>query len=179
MKPESRLSASFVWLNVSQFLGALNDNVFKLLVIFFLIGREGPRGMAQADTISAIAGIVFAGPFIVFSALGGVLADRFRKSAVILVMKALEIVVTGLGVWAFFLGHAWMAYVALFLIATQAALFGPSKYGIIPELVHRDEISRANSWLLATTFLAVVLGSALGPFMAEVLKGNAARASIA
>ena len=86
----AKLRWSFGWLNATQFLGALNDNVFKLLGIFFLIRLLGEE---QANSIGAFASAVFIVPFLLFSHSAGVLADRSSKKNIVVVAKFLEIVV--------------------------------------------------------------------------------------
>jgi acyl-[acyl-carrier-protein]-phospholipid O-acyltransferase/long-chain-fatty-acid--[acyl-carrier-protein] ligase len=142
------ISPSFKWLNVTQFLGALNDNIFKLLAVFFLIRLAGTH---SSSLIVSLIGAVFVVPFLLFMPAAGVLADRFSKRNIIVLCKCLELLVMLGGVVAFLLGQPWMIYTIIFLMATHSALFGPSKYGIIPELVSSDNLSRANSFIMAAT----------------------------
>jgi len=172
---KDRLSASFGWLNVTQFLGALNDNIFKLLIVFSLIAMKGG---SSAGVISATAGAVFVVPFLIFSAPSGVLADRLSKQRVIVIVKGIEVVVMLAGTIAFFTGSEPGLYTVLFLMASQSALFGPSKYGIVPELVRKEQLSRANSYLECFTYLAIIFGTALAPFMAQVMSLHYERAAL-
>jgi acyl-[acyl-carrier-protein]-phospholipid O-acyltransferase/long-chain-fatty-acid--[acyl-carrier-protein] ligase len=167
--PIAPVSRGFVSLNISQFCGALNDNVFKVLAILFMIHL---RGAASAATISAVAAMVFIAPFLLFSAASGVLADRLSKRNILVFCKALEVAAMVGAVMAFFFRCEWGLYAVLFLIGTHSALFSPSKYGIVPELVDRDQLSKANSLLVMATFLAVVLGSAVAPFLVGVSGSN-------
>ena len=91
---EAKVERSFGWLNATQFLGALNDNIFKLLIIAFIIGI---RGMESASNVTALAGVVFVVPFLLFSAYAGKLADRFSKRNIIVVVKCAEVLVMTLG----------------------------------------------------------------------------------
>ncbi|MBN1142202.1 MAG: MFS transporter [Deltaproteobacteria bacterium] len=147
---------SFLFLNATQFLGALNDNLFKLLLIFFLIDRQGPEA---AGRVAAIAGAVFVIPFLLFSPLAGVLADRLRKSRLIVLAKAAEIGVMALGGASLWLESPLGLYLALFLMALQSTFFSPAKYGIVPEIVERQRLSSANGQLEAFTYLAIILGT--------------------
>lgn len=163
------LGSSFRWLNITQFLGALNDNVFKLLMINFLIAvTAGPT----AGGIAGVASLLFAVPFLLFTPAAGALADRYSKRDIVIATKVLEIVVMVAGVVAFRSGQTTLLYITLFLMSLQSALFGPSKYGIIPELVPRDAISRANGQLVMFTYLAIILGTVLGPQLAHWLEGR-------
>lgn len=149
---------SFSCFNAAQFLGALNDQTYKLALIFFLIDLQG---IAHSADILFWSSIVFVAPFLLFTAPGGFLADRCRKQRVIVVLKACEVGIMLLGFWAFSSKSAVGGYSALFLLASQSAFFGPSKYGIIPELVEDSKVSRANGLVTGATYLAVILGAFL------------------
>lgn len=128
--------SSFTYLNVTQFLGALNDNIYKLLIVYFFIQLEGIEFSHQ---ILATTGATFVIPFLLFSAISGTLADRFSKRDIIVITKILELVIMGLAVCAFAFQSKWGSYAILFMLATQSAIFGPSKYGIVPELVSSEK----------------------------------------
>jgi acyl-[acyl-carrier-protein]-phospholipid O-acyltransferase/long-chain-fatty-acid--[acyl-carrier-protein] ligase len=160
---------SFYLLNATQFLGALNDNIFKLLVIYLLIHLKGP---GSANTILSIAGAVFVIPFLLFSSGSGLLADRMSKRTIIVYTKFLELVVMLFGLLAVYLKSEIGAFTALFFMATQSALFGPSKYGIIPELVDSKMVSKANGSMTSMTYLAIILGTFLASFIADITNKN-------
>ena len=156
------MNKSFYALNTAQFFGALNDNIFKLLCIFFLISIEGE---ASASYVTSIVGLVFVIPFLLFASVGGYCADKFQKPIVIQFSKFGEIGCMFVGTVAFYLNHSITVYIALFLMCTQSALLGPSKYGIIPEIVGEKLISKANGYIDAMSYFAIVLGSAVAPFL--------------
>ena len=160
---------SFVLLNATQFLGALNDNIFKLLVIYLLINVEGP---AAAGTILSVAGGVFVIPFLLFSSGAGVLADRISKRTITVYTKILEVLIMLFGLLAVYLQSPIGSYAALFFMATQSAIFGPSKYGIIPELVESNMVPKANASLTSLTYLAIILGTFLASFLADITNKN-------
>lgn len=162
-------SSSFTYLNVTQFLGVLNDNIFKLLIAYFIIQLEGIENSAR---ILATAGATFVIPFLLFSSPSGMLADRFSKRNIIVLAKILEFVIMAFGVLAFIFESIIGSYAILFLMATQSAIFGPSKYGIIPELVSSDRISQANGLLSSFTFLAIIIGTFLASFLIQVSGHN-------
>jgi acyl-[acyl-carrier-protein]-phospholipid O-acyltransferase / long-chain-fatty-acid--[acyl-carrier-protein] ligase len=164
-----RLPRSFTWLNTTQFLGALNDNVFKLLLIFFLITLEGPE---SAGRVAALAGGVFVVPFLLFSPLAGNLADRIGKSRIIIASKGMEVGVMILATAGFWVASPGTLYLALFLMALQSTLFSPAKYGIVPEIVHREALSKANGLLEALTYLAIIVGTALATLLPSLTQGR-------
>jgi acyl-[acyl-carrier-protein]-phospholipid O-acyltransferase/long-chain-fatty-acid--[acyl-carrier-protein] ligase len=161
--------SSFTCLNFTQFLGALNDNIYKLLIVYFFIQLEG---IEYSHQILATTGAIFVIPFLLFSAISGTLADRFSKRDIIVTTKILELVIMGLAVCAFAFQSKWGSYGILFLLASQAAIFGPSKYGIVPELVSTEKISKANGLMTSFTFLAIILGTFLASFLIQVTGRN-------
>jgi acyl-[acyl-carrier-protein]-phospholipid O-acyltransferase/long-chain-fatty-acid--[acyl-carrier-protein] ligase len=169
-----RLDSAFHCLNIAQFGSALNENFLKLLVILYLIGRKGP---GEAGAVAAVAGGVFVLPFLLFSAWAGALADRWSKRRVVVTVKAAEVGVALLIPAAFASGREAPLYASLFALSTLAAFLSPSKYGIVPELVERERLSRANSVLEAATYLAIILGTGLAPLLASVTGGRYALAS--
>jgi acyl-[acyl-carrier-protein]-phospholipid O-acyltransferase / long-chain-fatty-acid--[acyl-carrier-protein] ligase len=160
---------SFACLNACQFLGALNDNIYKLLTIFLLLSISSAM---QASNILASVGALYVIPFLLFSSLAGILADRFSKQNFIMILKGIEIVLMGLAFFAFYTKSSLGCYCVLFLLATHSALFGPSKYSILPEIVEKANLTKANSQLTALTYLAIILGTFLASFLTEKTEGN-------
>ena len=142
---------------VTQFQTGFNDNGLKYLVIYLIIGMNLPQ--ARRDSLVPIVGALFAIPFILFSMTGGYFADRYSKRSVTIGTKFLEI-----GVMAFFIvGLAMrslpMECAGVFLISTEGALFGPSKYGLLPELLPEKRLSWGNGIMEFGTFLAGIGGT--------------------
>jgi acyl-[acyl-carrier-protein]-phospholipid O-acyltransferase/long-chain-fatty-acid--[acyl-carrier-protein] ligase len=151
----------FLW---TQFLGAFNDNLFKIVVSMLAV-----HAATEASTGGqlALVGVVFILPFLLFSGYAGQVADVYSKRRVLVVTKSLEIVAAALGLFAFMSGHLGLTYAVLFLIALQATFFSPAKYGILPEMLPDRDLSRANGILEMSTFVAIVAGTAIGGFMFE------------
>jgi acyl-[acyl-carrier-protein]-phospholipid O-acyltransferase/long-chain-fatty-acid--[acyl-carrier-protein] ligase len=170
------LPVSFGRLNLVQALGALNDNLIKLIIVFFLIGLQGPE---QAGTIAALGSAAFIAPFLLFSALAGSLADHFPKTRIIVWVKGCEIGIALLAVGGAWLANPALLYLAVFLLGCHSAMLAPAKYGVVPELVSREGLSRANSLLEMFTFLAIIGGTALAPFLVHLAGGRHDTALIA
>ena len=148
----------FLW---TQFLGAFNDNLFKMIVSMLAV-HAAASGSAGRDL--SLVGAVFILPFLLFSGYAGQLADTYSKRTVLVVTKTLEIVAAGLGLVAFMAGRLEITLVVLFLLSLQATFFSPAKYGILPEILPERDLSRANGVLEMSTFVAIVAGAALGSF---------------
>lgn len=145
--------SAFLW---TQFLGAFNDNVFKIIVSFYAI-----RQIGEVTGITLV-GAVFILPFLLFSGYAGHLADVCSKRSVLIWTKSLEIVAMAIAVPAMLVGRVEWLLVVLFLMATQATFFSPAKYGIVPEMMPEAELSRANGLLEMSTFFAIILGTTVG-----------------
>lgn len=169
-------SRGFRSLMVAQFLGAFNDNGFK--AVLFALALQKYRDPADDGIFIQItlgATIVFIVPFILFSTLAGQLADRFSKRSMTVTVKILEVGVLALGTLGLGLGVDSPAcfpvlIAALFLLAVQSALFGPTKYGLLPELVRPEELPRANGLIEMATFAAIISGTVIFFQLAAVVE---------
>lgn len=167
---------SFWGLTISQLLGAFNDNMFKQLVLLLCLEKAHEIALANDSPVSdhyqPIAMAVFAIPWILFSGVSGFLADRLSKRRIVVLCKSMEIVVMGCGLLAFLSGHLWALFVVLFLMSTQSTVFGPAKFGILPEQFRSEDLPRINGIFQMTTFLAIILGFASAGILKEALPGQ-------
>src|SRR5215471_16995479 len=131
LESPAKWKRGFWMLFATQFQGALNEKGLQQLVIFIVLNM----GVEQAKKGQLIIGSVFAIPYILFSMAGGYLADRYSKRSVTIFTKIFEFAVMILATVALGLQSLNLAYAAIFLASTQAALFAPSKYGLLPELL--------------------------------------------
>ncbi|MGR3911992.1 MAG: MFS transporter [Candidatus Rhabdochlamydia sp.] len=156
---------SVQFLNIAQFTGVLNDNIFKLVTAFLLIDMMGE---AYASKIMSVAGAVFVIPFLVFSSVAGTLADRLSKQRLLMGMKVVEMGIMLVAMLVFGSKSVLGSYFLLFLLATHSAMFGPSKYAIISELVPPHKVSSANGLITSFTYLGVIVGTFLASFLTEI-----------
>ncbi|HAY78489.1 MAG TPA: hypothetical protein DCY79_01640 [Planctomycetaceae bacterium] len=151
----------FIFLNVTQFCGAANDNILKQLLMFGL-AAEGIWAEKLGVGGQAYASLCLAVPFVLLSGFTGQFSDRYSKRDLSIIVKLSEIFIAALAMLGLIFSSLWMVLGALILIAAQSAFFGPAKFGMLPELVPKNRLSRANGTLNMFTYLAVILGSALG-----------------
>jgi acyl-[acyl-carrier-protein]-phospholipid O-acyltransferase/long-chain-fatty-acid--[acyl-carrier-protein] ligase len=168
--PVKKWRLGFWSLIATQFQGAFNENALKFLVIYLILAIEKDR--AQRDQMEWLVGGLFAAPFILFSLVGGYLADRFSKRSVTIWTKVFEVGVMLFAAAALVGPNLRMALAAIFLVCTQGAFFGPSKYGLLPELLPQEKLSWGNGILELGTFLAIIVGSMSGSFLAEAFSGR-------
>ncbi len=171
-----KLLGPFGFLNCTQFLGAMNDNIYKLLIVFCFIALEGKEA---SNKILASVGALYVLPFLFLSSTAGTMADRFSKRNIIVVVKIVEFTVMILGTISFYLGSKVLAYGALFLLACHSAVFAPCKYGIVPEIVPPEKISKANGILTSCTYSAIIIGTFLASFLTDVTDHNFVFSSLA
>ena len=124
-------------------------------------------GQAERDRLVFVVGALFSAPFILFSMTGGFLADRFSKRSVTIWTKFSEMAVMALAIIGLGRQSIALEMAAVFLASTQAALFGPSKYGLLPELLPEPQLSWGNGIIELGTFLAVIAGGVSGAFLAD------------
>ncbi len=154
----------------TQGLGAFNDNALKALVVFLIVGM-GLRAETRDNLVPLVQGL-FAAPFIMFSMTGGYLADRFSKRAVTIGTKWMEIGVMLVALAGLMLQSIPVCLTAIFLLSTQSALFGPSKYGLLPELLPEKRLSWGNGVLELGTFVAILTGTASAGLLAKQFRGQ-------
>ena len=168
---------SFWGLNLTQFLGAFNDNVFKQLVLLLALPAvaAGAANNQASEDMQGWATLVFSIPFVLFSGFAGYLSDRFCKTPIIVLAKVAEIVIMFLGLLAFLYYDTFGmmgTWTVLFLMATQSAFFGPGKYGLLPELFRASDLPRANGLILMATFLAIIFGVVFAGKLFDFLVAN-------
>src|SRR5215475_8046882 len=175
-QPVRKWRLGFWSLIVTQFQGAFNENGLKYFAIYLILSLH--LGTEQEDHLIFWIGVLFAATFILFSMVGGYLADRFSKRSVTIGTKYFEIAVIAFAAVALLRFHTDphatipLLLAAVFLASCQAAIFGPSKYGMLPELLPDTELSWGNGVIELGTFLAIILGTVAGSRLPEFFAGK-------
>lgn len=145
-----------------QFLSSLNDNFIKTLTIMLvLFGTGGPN----AGVLVTLASATFVAPFFLFSALGGQLADRYDKALVTRRLKLAEIAASVFGAAGFIFSSVPCLFAAIFLFGLLGALFGPAKYGMLPDHLKPEELPAGNALVEGGTFISILLGTIIAGVM--------------
>jgi acyl-[acyl-carrier-protein]-phospholipid O-acyltransferase/long-chain-fatty-acid--[acyl-carrier-protein] ligase len=150
---------------VTQFQSGFNDNGLKFMVIYLAVAMNLPP--KQLDSLASLISVLFALPFIFFSLAGGYFADKYSKRDVTIATKFLEIGVMAFFIVALTVHSLPLECVGVFLISTEDAIFGPSKYGLLPELLPENRLSWGNGIIEFGTFLAGIGGTAAAGFLAQ------------
>ena len=168
--PLGLLKTRRLWpLVLAQSCGALNDNLVKNAMVVLALFELSIGGVG----LSALAGALFIAPYILLSATAGKLADRFPKPRVVLVYKLAEVLLMAAAAAAFLTESVPGLLVVLTGLGVQAALFGPVKYGLLPEHLAADELVAGNGVIEATTFLSIVCGTVAGGALILLSHGTA------
>lgn len=155
-------STSFLALLGTQFLGAMNDNMFRWFII--------PIGKPMIGDAAALSlGLAcFTIPYLLLASVAGYLADRFSKRTVIVTCKIAEIIIMSLGIWAIQLGNLYLLFFIVALMGCQSALFGPAKFGSLPELLRDNRLSKGNGLMGLITVVSSALGFIAGNYLYHI-----------
>src|SRR3981189_1441345 len=157
----TRRFAPLFW---TQFFSAFSDNFLKNSLVFLILFHIGG---SDAEALITLAASVFIAPYFFLSALGGELGDRYDKAVVARQLKFAEIGIAFIAVLGFGVHSVLLLFVALFLFGVIASLFGPIKYGILPDHLARSELPAGNALVEGATFIAILLGTIVGGVAAK------------
>ena len=155
---------------VTQFQGAFSDNALKTLVTF--IALAAATSSRQRGAVVPLLGILFSVPFILFSMAGGYLADRFSKRRVTIGVKVFEILLMLFALVGLWWKNVPLGMAAVCGMGVHSAFFGPSKYGLLPELLPEKRLSWGNGILELGTFTAIITGIAVGGLLYTAFIGR-------
>lgn len=162
----------FLPMFITQFFGALNDNVYKQALLLVITYGWINQQAADVSTLNNLAALLFILPYFIFSATAGQIADKFERSQLIRGIKILEIVIMLIGSAGFLLGNLWLLLLALFMMGTHSTFFGPIKYAILPEILKPNELMSGNALFQSGTSIAILIGMILGGAVISVSQGN-------
>ena len=169
--PKNKLAnKGFLSLVVTQFLGAGNDYLLKQVLTFGL-AAAGIWNSTLGDGGQSYVAAVLALPFLLFSAVAGQLCDRYSKQLVAVRVKQAEFLIVMAAFAGFYFNNVYLCLLAMFLLGTQSAFFGPAKYGVIPELVDTSKISMANGIINMLTNVAVIAATLVAGAIYEAYRG--------
>ncbi|RKG48782.1 MFS transporter [Acinetobacter cumulans] len=174
MKNSEHLLSSrrFLPMFLTQFFGALNDNVYKQALLLVITYGWIQQQTASISTLNNLAALLFILPYFIFSATAGQLADKYERSQLVRMLKIAEILIMLLGTAGFLLGNLWLLLCALFLMGTHSTFFGPIKYAILPEILKPQELMSGNALFQSGTSMAILIGMILGGAVISLSQGN-------
>ncbi|CAE6950846.1 COG0477 Permeases of the major facilitator superfamily [Vibrio sp. B1ASS3] len=144
---------------VTQCLGALNDNIYKNVLLLMVTYSQIDSLPMSVDLFVNLAAGLFILPFFLFSAHAGAIADNMDKAKLIRRLKLIELVIMSCAATAIMTQSAILMLVLLFMTGTQSAYFGPVKYALLPQALKSDELVKGNAWVEIGTFLSILIGT--------------------
>jgi len=153
---------------MTQGLGAFNDNIFKNALAAALVFEGSRLGNLNTNQVVNLSALLFILPFFLFSALFGQFADKYEKSLQIRRVKLFEVVIMLLATLGFWLDNVPLLLFVLFLLGLQSTIFGPIKYGILPQILRQEELVGGNALVEMGTFVAILAGTIAGPQLAGI-----------
>lgn len=146
----------------AQALTTFNHNLLRssllTMVSFGALGRFGP----PVETIVGLCTLLIVLPYVLVSLPAGRLADRFPRAIVLKTMLGLDVILLSLAMLGLLLANLPLLLTAMLLAGLQAAILGPAKFAILPNLVRTDAVIASNGWLGASGTATVLLGTFLG-----------------
>lgn len=146
----------------TQALTGFNHNMLRSALLTLAAFRGFTAFGLSSETVVALSTILVVAPYVLFSIPAGRLADRFAKTAVIRAMMVFEVAIFVLMAIALVLTDTALLLFALLLAGIQAALMGPAKFGILPEMLRGPALVSGNGWLSASGTAATLAGLVLG-----------------
>ena len=161
----------------TQFQGAFSDNALRWLVIFPVLASVSLSD-ADKNGFASHASLLFAVPFLLFSTVGGWLADRFSKRSVMIGVKLGEVAIMLFAALALARENQALQLAAICLMGVHSTFFAPAKYGVMPEVLPASQLSAGNGILELLTFIGIILGTFAGGWLAETLEHREAWSGI-
>src|ERR1700722_4464650 len=147
-----------------QFFSAFNDNFLKNALAFLILYKWASP---NSESLIALATAIFIFPYFILSAIGGEVADRYDKSVVAQRLKLVEIAIAVIAIAGFWFDSPELLFAALFLMGVISALFGPIKYGILPDHLAESELPSGNALVEGATFIAILTGTLVAGYAAQ------------
>jgi MFS transporter, LPLT family, lysophospholipid transporter len=155
---------------LSQFIGAFGDNAILAVIVgqLTLLQQAGSITPDQLRVRSGLYSSLLFIPYILLAPLAGFLNDRYSKTAWLAggnILKVVGASLCGLSVWY---GPFWQGP-GYFIVGIGAAIYGPAKYGILPEILPRERLVKANGTVELLTLVAILVGAVGGSVMVDRL----------
>lgn len=151
--------APFFWV---QFLGALNDNVFKTALLTIITYDALHWTTLDAGMVTNLIPGLFILPFFLFSATSGQLAEKFDKARIARYVKVIEITIMVIAAWGWMTHQLWLLIAGIIGMGLHSTLFGPVKYAYLPQHLHQQELIGGNGLVEMGTFVGILLGEIIG-----------------
>lgn len=154
----------FLPIFIVQFCGCLNDNVMKNALIMLITYKLSSQLLVSAPLLVLAANTIFVLPFVIFASLSGQIADRYERATLVKVIKLFELFIASLAAYGFKDNNLIILFLSILLMGIHSTFFGPIKYSVLPDHLHKDELLGANGLVEAGTFFSILMGTIIGGY---------------
>jgi len=152
----------FLWLSSTTSFLALSTYLFaEQWYIITVLNKESALGIVMMVTMI---------PRVIFMTIGGVWADRYKRSQIMLVSSLVRCILVV--VMIFFLKMSilelWPLICFALLFGILDAFFSPANTSLLPSLVSKDVLTRSNSFIQSSNQIAMFSGPMIGGWVLTV-----------
>jgi|YelNatPaOPRAMG01_1025707.scaffolds.fasta_scaffold08216_5 LPLT family lysophospholipid transporter-like MFS transporter len=153
-----KIANNYRLLLISQFITAFGDNALIAIILGPLTFgyNVGKVSEQNVNEVNAILSIVFFLPYIVIAPAAGFFNDRFPKTRVLFAGNIIKLIGVGFCLFGL-LKNLDLHFAGYYIVGIGACIYSPAKYGILPEIVSKDKLVKANGYVEMLT-LAAILG---------------------
>lgn len=159
---------TFRLLLIAQSLSAFADNAVYSVIMGMLLSLVTSHEISveRFGVYSAIYANCLFLPYVLFAPFLGWLSDRYTKKNILITANLIKFIGCLIGFFTVLSGkNSMMA--SYLMIGVGAAIYSPSKYGIIPELKKEEELVKANASMEMTTIFSILLGIIAGGILVD------------
>jgi acyl-[acyl-carrier-protein]-phospholipid O-acyltransferase/long-chain-fatty-acid--[acyl-carrier-protein] ligase len=162
--------ARFLPIFIVQFCGCLNDNVLKNALIILITYKLSNQLAGSATMLVLAANTIFVLPFVIFASLAGQVADKYERSTLVKIIKILELILVIFATYGFMQNNLIILFLSILFMGVHSTFFGPIKYSVLPDHLHKNELLGANGFIEAGTFISILIGTIIGGYY--TINGN-------
>lgn len=160
----------FLPIFIIQFCGCLNDNVLKNALIILITYQLSTQLPVSAPVLILFANTIFVLPFIIFASIAGQVSDKYERSSLVKIIKLLEIIIILFAIYGFMHSSLAILFLSILFMGVHSTFFGPIKYSVLPDHLHKGELLGANGFIEASTFISILIGTIIGGYY--TINGN-------
>jgi len=147
-----------------QFCGCLNDSILKNALIILITYKLSSKLGQSSQTLVLFANTIFTLPFILFASIAGQLADKYERTTIVKIIKLFEVIIVIFASFGFLHENITILFLCICLMGIHSTFFGPIKYSVLPDHLHKNELLGANGFVEAGTFISILIGTIIGGF---------------
>ena len=155
----------FLPIFIVQFCGCLNDNMLKNALIILITYQISAQFTAiSAPILILFANTIFVLPFVIFASIAGQVSDKYERSSLVKIIKLFEIAIILFAIYGFIHNSLGILFFSLLFMGIHSTFFGPIKYSVLPDHLHKNELLGANGFVEAGTFISILIGTIIGGY---------------